>query len=413
MSDFETRVESEDWKRTIYILCFAQLITAIGFSIISPFLPLYVESLGSAWSIDTELLAGLVFSVQAMTMMIASPIWGVLADKHGRKIMVERSMFGGALILGLMAFVRNGEELVLLRGIQGLVTGTISAASALAAAAAPRHRTGYAMGLLFTSMNLGIALGPFIGGPLADAFGQRSVFFLTALLLFIAGVLVTFGVRESFSIAPRKAATPQWFVYSWRHVLRTPGVKTTYGVRFLYELGRMIIYPIAPLFIISLQLDTTRASTYTGLLFGGYAASSTISALCIGRLGDRIGHRLIVVVSLLIAALLYIPQYFVQSAWQLIMLQTFLGVSLGGVIPAITSLLAGYTEVGEEGVTYGLDNSINAAARALGPMIGSGMALWFGLRSSFLAAGIIFLVTSTVAARFLPHHKTISPQPRG
>jgi len=115
------------WRRTLYIMVFCQVITSIGFSSIFPFLPLYVKSLGSVTDLGTEVLSGLVFSSQALTMMIASPIWGALADRWGRKLMVERAMFGGAVLLGLMAFVRSAEELVLLRAVQGLVTGTIGA----------------------------------------------------------------------------------------------------------------------------------------------------------------------------------------------------------------------------------------------------------------------------------------------
>jgi MFS transporter, DHA1 family, multidrug resistance protein len=150
------------WQKTLYIMFFAQLMTGVGFSSIFPFLPLYVQELGSSTGLSTELLAGLVFSGQSFTMMLAAPIWGSLADRFGRKLMVERALFGGAIILFLMAFVRSAEELVFLRALQGLVTGTVAAANALVASQAPRERSGYAMGLLQVAMGAGIALGPFL-----------------------------------------------------------------------------------------------------------------------------------------------------------------------------------------------------------------------------------------------------------
>ncbi|MCK4976131.1 MAG: MFS transporter, partial [Anaerolineales bacterium] len=134
------------WQRTLYIIFFAQLVTAVGFSSIFPFLPLYVESLGTVTNLSVEFLAGMVYSAQAFTMMIASPIWGALADRYGRKLMVERSMFGGSIIILLMAFVSSAEQLVFLRAIQGLITGTMAAASALVAATVPRQRLGFSMG---------------------------------------------------------------------------------------------------------------------------------------------------------------------------------------------------------------------------------------------------------------------------
>ena len=159
------------WQRTLYIIFFVQLVTAVGFSSIFPFLPLYIKELGATTSLSVELLAALVFSAQAFTMMLTSPIWGSLADRYGRKLMVARSTFGGALIILLMAFVTSAEQLVVLRAIQGLITGTLAASSALVVAAVPRERTGYAMGLLQVSLGVGLGVGPLIGGLAADTCG--------------------------------------------------------------------------------------------------------------------------------------------------------------------------------------------------------------------------------------------------
>ena len=140
--------EPPSWNRTLYILVFVQIVTTIGFSSIFPFLPLYVASLESVSPLSTEVLAGLVFSAQALTMTIASPFWGVLADKWGRKPMVVRATLGGAVIVLLMAFVRTAEELVFLRFIQGMITGVVGSMNALVAGIVPRERMGYAMGLM-------------------------------------------------------------------------------------------------------------------------------------------------------------------------------------------------------------------------------------------------------------------------
>jgi DHA1 family multidrug resistance protein-like MFS transporter len=138
------------WKRTLLIVFIAQTIVAVGYSSIFPFLPLYVESLGTSTNLSVEFLAGLVYSAQAFTMMIASPIWGAVADRVGRKLMVERAMFGGALMTFLMAFVQTAEQLIALRAIQGLITGVVAASNALVASETPRERTGFAMGMLHT-----------------------------------------------------------------------------------------------------------------------------------------------------------------------------------------------------------------------------------------------------------------------
>ncbi|RME59537.1 MAG: MFS transporter, partial [Caldilineae bacterium] len=130
-----------NWKRTVYILFAVQMISTAGFSLVFPFLPLYVKELGVASGGSIEFWAGLVFSSQAVTMMISAPLWGSVADRFGRKPMLVRASLGGAILIGAMGFVQNAEQLVLLRTVQGLVTGVMAAASALVAATAPRDHS--------------------------------------------------------------------------------------------------------------------------------------------------------------------------------------------------------------------------------------------------------------------------------
>jgi MFS family permease len=240
------------WKRTLYIMFFAQMISMIGFSSVFPFLPLYVKSLGTVTSMSTDFCVGLVFSGQAFSMMIASPIWGAVADRWGRKLMVERAMLGGAVVLALMAFVRSAEELVMLRMAQGLISGVMGATNALVAATAPRGKTGYAMGLMQVAMGLGLGLGPLIGGMVADAYGYRAAFYITAALLAIAGVVVFFGVDEQF-VARESSQKSHFNVFgAWQSVLSSQGVPLIYALRFINQMGRIIFIPILPLFIMSL-----------------------------------------------------------------------------------------------------------------------------------------------------------------
>ena len=391
-----------NWKRTLYVMFFAQLVSAVGFSIIFPFLPLYVQSLGATTSLSIELLAGLVFSSQAVAMAITSPIWGLLADRYGRKLMVERAMFGGAVILLLMAFVRSAEELVLLRTLQGLVTGTLGAANALVAGVTPRQHMGYAMGLLQVGLGAGLALGPLIGGVVADVVGYYAAFYITAVLLAVAGLLVLWGVEENFGRPQADGAHSLGLLAGWRHILSASGVMSTYGLSFMVQLGRMMIVPIAPLFIASLLKDSQGVNSFTGLVVGSASATTTVSAIYLGRLGDRIGHRRILIICALVSALLYLPQSLVTAGWQLLVLYALVGVCVGGVIPAISALLARYTQEGEEGMVYGLDNSITSAARAVAPLLGVGVAAWLGLPATFAATALIFFWAGSLAAFGLP-----------
>jgi MFS transporter, DHA1 family, multidrug resistance protein len=390
------------WRRTLYIMVFCQVITSIGFSSIFPFLPLYVKSLGSVTSIGTEVLSGLVFSSQALTMMIASPIWGMLADRWGRKLMVERAMFGGAVILLLMAFVRSAEELVLLRAIQGLITGTIGAANALVASVVPRERSGFAMGLLQVGLGAGVGLGPIIGGAVADAFGYRAAFYVTSALLAIAGIIVASGVQEHF-VPPENAGSRRpSFWKEWRHIFSAPGVLTTYTLRFMDSLARMSFIPILPLFALELLTEASAVNSFTGLIIGAASAAAALFSIISGRLGDRTGHRMIVIACTLAGFLSFLLQVAVDSGWQFLALHLMAGIAHGGIVTGVTALLARYTQCGEEGAVYGLDNSINSGARALAPMIGVSIAVWLGFRAVFGAISLLYLTAAALALWRLP-----------
>lgn len=391
-----------DWKRTLAILFVAQLLTAVGFSMIFPFLPNYVESLGSAWNLNLVFLAGAVFSAQAFTMMLSSPVWGAVADRVGRKPMVLRAMFGGALIVFLMGFARSAEELVLLRTVQGALTGIVAASNTLIASVAPRERSGFALGTLQTAMSSGVAAGPILGGILADTVGFRAAFLITSVLLTIGGFLVLFGVRENFQ-PPERARRLGGMLATWGDVLRTPSVGITFAARFSAWLGRGVLVPILPLFIPFLLVADGRTGTFTGLVIGVGAATFTLSAIVLGDLGDRVGHRTILMVSSVVAAACYLPMAFVQNGAQLLILNGLAGLAFGGIQPSLSALLNVVTEQSDVGSAFGLDNAAVAGSRAVAPLLGVGLASLLGggelgYRAVFVAATVLFLGTIAIAS---------------
>ncbi|MFO7544893.1 MAG: MFS transporter [Trueperaceae bacterium] len=399
---------TSSWQRTVAVMFAAQLLASVGFSTIFPFLPNYVESLGARSGGSTLFWVSAVFSVQAVAMMVASPIWGAVADRYGRKLMVERALFGGAVIILAMGFARSAEELVLLRLIQGMVTGVVSAASSMVAAVTPRDRLGYAMGLMQTAQLAGVSVGPVIGGLLEYFVGYRMAFVVTAVLLFAGGVLVLFAVREDFTPPEGGRRGLGGMFAAWGGIMRTPGVLLGYGLRFTAWLGRTMLVPFLPLFIATITLRGELSGIYTGVAIGAASAAGTISGVTLGRLGDRIGHKSVLVVSALAAAAFYLPMSVVSEIWQLIALNTMVGFAVGGVLPSISALLARLTDSGAAGSVYGLDNSVIASSRAVAPLLaglvvavtsGTGAANY---RALFVVTAVLFVVTAAVAAWRLP-----------
>jgi DHA1 family multidrug resistance protein-like MFS transporter len=190
--------DSISWQRTLWIIWFTELIAVAGFTVVMPILPLYIRELGVQVEQEVRIWSGLVISAHAVTMTIFGPIWGALSDRYGRKVMIERAMFGGAVLIALMGLVQNVQQLVLLRFVQGAVTGVISAANALVASVAPRERAGYALGMVQMALYVGASAGPLLGGVISDTFGYRTAFLVTGALLFLSGLGVLFFVKEVF-----------------------------------------------------------------------------------------------------------------------------------------------------------------------------------------------------------------------
>jgi DHA1 family multidrug resistance protein-like MFS transporter len=382
------------WRRNLAVLFCVQLLSTAGFSLIFPFLPLYVRELGTASGFGSiEFWAGLVFSAQAATMMVFSPLWGTLADRHGRKVMLERATIGGAILLAAMGFVQNAEQLVFLRALQGAVTGVVAAANALVAAQTPREHSGFALGLVNMARWTGTAGGPLVGGLIAESFGFRQSFWITGILLGVAGLAVVFFVREDFTPRPHGRDDRFWAAFwgGYRSLFKAPGMSGLYGLTFLRSLGGTLTTPILALFVLSLN-DNRPAGTaaFTGIVIGAAALTSAISAVYLGRLGDKVGHTRVLVGSALAAMLLYAPQAWAQNPWQLVVLQALGGLAVGGLVPSVAALLNLWAPAGNQGATYGLDNSVQASGRVVAPLAAASIAAAVGYRGVFLGAALVY-----------------------
>ena len=391
----------EAWKRNLYILWVAQLVAISGFSVVFPFLPYYVQELGVTELHEVELWSGVLFATQAVAMAIFAPIWGTLADRYGRKLMVERAMFGGAVILAAMGFVQNVWQLAALRAIQGMLTGTVAAATTLVASSTPRERAGYALGLLQMAVWSGASVGPLLGGLVADAWGYRAAFWVTGILLFLAGLTVWRFVEERFEPPARDRDRPADSLWEGlRLVIHQRSLLSLFSIRFLVRLAVRMIGPVLPLFVQSLVPPTARLATITGLISGVQAGTSAVGAVTLGRASDRIGYRRVLLACTVAAAIFYVPQFFVTTPWQLLILQGAVGLVMSGVLASISALLATLAPEGHQGAVYGVDASIVSAANAVGPMLGAGVAAAAGLRAPFpftagglfLAAGLVWLL---------------------
>jgi len=173
----------------------------VGMSMFLPFLPLYVRQLGVTEAREVAMVSGLLFAAPFFAASVATPVWGFLGDRHGRKLMVVRASFGLAATTLLMGFATTIPQLFFLRIAQGAVSGFIAAALALMASSAPRERMGYALGTLQTAIPTGTIVGPLIGGSLADRSGLGAIPWTSLGFAFLASAIAWWSVAAKAATA--------------------------------------------------------------------------------------------------------------------------------------------------------------------------------------------------------------------
>jgi DHA1 family multidrug resistance protein-like MFS transporter len=402
------------WRRTFITLCAAQAVAMLAFGMALPFLPLYVQELGISDPRDAARWAGVMSACGMVVMATVAPIWGTLADRHGRKAMVVRALFGGGLTVALMALARSPLQLLVLRTVQGAFSGTVSATRTLVASVAPAAELGFTLGVMQTAAFIGTSIGPLLGGLIADRFGYSVAFGLTGALLVCAGIAVLLLVQEDFSPPP---AAPAGGVHtgirgSLRLILDVPGLAALIGTLFFVQAGMGAMGPILPLFVQSLlPPGAAPVASLSGLILGATAVTSAFAAGFAGKLGDRHGHERVLAVCAIGGGLLYLPQALVTSAWQLLALRALLGVFTGGLFPGVMATIAVRSPAARRGWVFGVTATATALGNAAGPLVGAWAAGAFGLRAAFVVTAAALTAAGVWVALALSPSRRGGPKP--
>jgi len=393
----------ELWQRNLVVIWVAELIALSGFQAFMPFMPYYVQELGVTRLEEVEFWSGMLISSQAVAMVAFAPLWGLLADRYGRKVMVVRAMFGGSVVIALMGFTRNVGQLAALRMLQGALTGTVPAAMTLVASSAPPERRGYALGLLQMAIYLGASVGPMLGGLIADHLGYRVTFWVTGGLLFSAGVLVTTLVHEEFTSPEETEGRKKPRLWEGLvMVLRTRALVGVFAISMLMRMGTRVVTPMLPLFVQEIAAPGTKIASLTGIIEGLAAAAGAVTAALLGRVSDRIGYRRILLICGVAACGLFGLMVGVRTPTQLMILRALGGAAMGGVLASISALQAALAPSDRYGAVYGVDTSVMAVANAMAPMVGAALAAGWGLPVVFLGAAAMYGLATTVVAAVVP-----------
>lgn len=392
------------WRRTLNTIFITQIMTLIGFSCVFPFFPLYIQTLGISGS-AVVLWAGVITFVGSATLAVASPIWGALADRYGRKPMLVRAMGGAALVTALLIIAPNIWVVLLLRFLQGVLTGTVAPARALVAATVPRDQLAYGMGLMEASIFAGNAVGPLIGGVLSDHIGFHRTFGFGALLLLASALIVLFRVREDFTPPAHEAGQAHPGVLTGiRELVRLPVLGllalTLLGANF----GNAVATPVLPLLVPELRGvpsigGVPQVTSTIGALLAVAGLCATFAAARTRWFTDRFGYRRVLVGALIGAALFSLPVAFVGTVWELLILRCLAGACLGVSLPAVSALVSISTPEGRRGAIFGAMASAELGGFALGPLLGGGLAAQIGERAGAdVGLRAVFVLTSLILA---------------
>ncbi|WP_159881366.1 MFS transporter [Paenibacillus puerhi] len=391
----------ERWKINLAVLWAGQFLVMAGMTMIVPFLPLYLQDLGMHDQHEVAVWAGLIFAGNFVTSFLFQPLWGGLADRYGRKVMLLRSGFGMAIVMTLMGFAGTAWHLLLLRMLNGTISGFVPAAVALMSANTPRERMGFAMGTLQSGAVAGSILGPFIGGLMAAWVGFRPIFFITGGTLFAASLLVAWLVKETFDAKEAASKPKQSMLSSFNELRLTRQLPSLYAVTFLIQFSLLSVQPLLPLFVQKLHGQDAMIAFYAGLVGSVTGFSNMAAAPVLGRVADRIGPERILFVCLIGAAVASVPQAIAGNVWQLLAARFFLGIFLGGLLPTVNALIRKHTPSGMESRSYSFNSSALSLGNMLGPVVGGAVSGFITIQQIFLISGFLLLINAFWARKSL------------
>ncbi|GAA2910492.1 multidrug efflux MFS transporter [Enterococcus pseudoavium] len=398
------------WQKNLIVLWFGTFMAGIAFSLVMPFMSLYIDSLGSYTNQQLNFWSGITFSSTFLITAIVSPLWGRLADQKGRKLMLLRASLGMAIVIGLMGIVGNVYQLIGLRLLQGVFSGYISNATALVATGTPREKSGQVLGTLATGAVTGNLLGPLVGGVTASIFGYRLTFFITGSILFLVFLLSLFFVREEFTPVEKKDMLPAKEIF---HNLKYPHVVIgMFITTMIIQASNNSISPIISLYIRQLMHNQGNVTLVSGIIASIPGIATLIAAPRFGRLGDRIGSEKVLGIGLIFAMLVFLPMAIVTNVWQLAILRFLVGISDACLLPAVQALITKYSPHDAAGRIFSYNQSFQAAGNVVGPMIGSSVSSIFGYRGVFISTSALVLVNYLLVHRNTKEIAEKDPQPQ-
>jgi DHA1 family multidrug resistance protein-like MFS transporter len=378
-----------NWKVTLGILTASSVLMSMSYTMLIPFLPMYlVKELGVATE-NIDLWSGAIFAITFLVSGIMAPIWGAIADRKSRKLMALRAGFCLAITYFLGGLVQGPWQLFAVRFIQGLSAGLWPALLSIISSSAPKNRLGFCMGVMQGGMTAGGVLGPLFGGLLAEVFGMRSTFFIAGASLFTITMMILFYVKEAPRPVTAEAKKP---VKIWDFsLLKVPAIKRMLLCAGVAQVSILLTQPILPLYIAQLQGSMDQIVLISGIVFSICGISGVIASPPWGILGQQWGYRPVLYLTLLGSGIFNIIQAFPDTLTGFTVWRFIGGITFAGIFPAINAVLTISTDAGDKGRVFGLSYLAQQMGSMMGPLVGSALAAFFSYQAVIAASGIVLI----------------------
>lgn len=378
--------KKELWQINLGILWFGCFMTGIGSSLISPFLSLYIDSLGHFSKQQLSFQSGMIFASTFLTMAFVSPIWGKLADQKGRRPMLLRASLGMSIAIFLMGFVTHTWQLFALRLLLGAFSGFTSNSVALMAIITPKEKAGSVLGTLSTGTVAGTLLGPIFGGIIVAHTSYRMTFWITGIIMFFVFLLTVFFVKEKFVKKEKSDLITTKALFK-----KITAPKIIIGMlltTMILQLTDKSISPILSLYVRELVTTHHQVTIYSGIVASAPGIIMIIIAPLLGRLGDKWGQYRILLPGLVLSLIIYLLLGFTHTIWQVIFLRMCLGISDAALAPSVQIILTKNSPQEAVGRIFSYNQTMQSLGAVGGPLIGSAVSAYFDYRYVFLCAAV-------------------------
>ncbi len=377
------------WQRTLWAMVGIQFVMTAAINFLSPIIPLMLPQLGVETVRGVDIWSGIITGSTSFVAAFASPVWGRVADKHGRKLSLLRSSLAIALFTAVMGTATNVWWFFGARAVMGLFAGFSSAAIALVASQVPERRLGYALGWLASGQLVGSLIGPVIGGVLADLTGSyRAPFFWCAGITCAGLVLVWAMVTENFT-PPEISGKSRSMLSGLRLLTGSTGLLALFLVLLMAQLSTRTIAPVVTIFVQHLVGSSPQIATLSGIAFSITGLADLVSSPFLGKRSDVIGYRRVLLICLAGATVTSVPQIFVDNYWLFVAERFCVGLFIGGILPTANALIGRSVPRESRGTIYGMTASATFLGNSLGPLMGGGVAAGFGIRWVFVVTAAL------------------------